>query len=47
MDLDEGDVGEVEITAIHSHVTDSRSRYNDVTLEPRMIGIEKKGQATG
>ena len=38
----EGDVEEVEITALHSHMTDSRTKYNDVTLEPRMIGIDKK-----
>ena len=42
MELGEGDVEEVEITALHSHMTDSRTKYNDVTLEPRMIGIDKK-----
>ena len=46
MESDEGDVGEVEITALHSHMTDSNTKYNDVTLEPRMVGIEEMGKKT-
>ena len=45
MESDEGDVGEVEITALHSHMTDSNTK-NDVTLEPRMVGIEEMGKKT-
>ena len=44
--MDGGDVGEVEITALHSHMTGSNTKYNDVTLEPRMVGIEEMGKKT-